>query len=293
MINTMARAGKAIAHGLSNAEMDEMVGAAGHDNKSGDHVQKLDIFAEETIERYAAASGLVSCMASEESEGLIGIPKGYKSGAYVLMFDPLDGSSNINVNITVGTIWAVRLQTAVESSAPENYLQRGKTLQAAGYMLYGARTQFVYSAWNGVHIFTLSPASGEFILTHRSVKIPLRGKVYSTNEGNTKSWSEGVKRYVQHLKDGDHVGRCSGAMVADFHRILLGGGIFFYPNYKLRLLYEAAPIAFLADQAGGSATDGAGNILDIIPTSIHEKVPLIFGSREDVQEYLEITGPQK
>lgn len=290
MITTMARAGKAIAYGLSNAEIDELVGAAGHDNKSGDHVQKLDIFAEETIERYAAASGLVSCMASEESVDLIGIPKGYTSGPYVLMFDPLDGSSNINANITVGTIWAVRLQTCVDSATPENYLQKGKTLEAAGYILYGARTQFVYTARHGVHVFTLSPESGEFILTYRNAKIPERGKVYSTNEGNTKHWNEGVKKYIQHLKEGDHVGRCSGAMIADFHRILLGGGIFFYPNHKLRLLYEAAPVALIASQAGGKATDGVNDILDIIPSDIHQKVPLIFGSKGDVQEYLDITG---
>lgn len=290
MVTLMARAGKAIAHGLSNAEIDGMVGAAGHDNQSGDHVQKLDMFAEETIEKYAAASELVSCMISEERKEQFGVPKGYKAGMYTLMFDPLDGSSNLNANITVGTIWGTRLQTGIDDLELKNCLQMGKRLEAAGYILYGARTQFVYTARAGVHVFTLSPASGEFILTNRNVKIPPRGKVYSTNEGNTKFWSEGVKKYVQHLKDGDHVGRCSGALVADFHRILLGGGIFFYPNDKLRLLYEAAPIALLAKEAGGLATDGTNNILNITPTSLHQKTPLIFGSKDDVNEYLDITG---
>ena len=292
MISTVARASKAVAYTIKGAEITGLIGAAGHDNKSGDHVQMLDTVAENTIEQIAIGSGLVSCMASEEREGIIPIPKGYKTGMYVLMFDPLDGSSNINCNITVGTIWGLRERNGPDPSAVENCLQKGKTLTAAGYAIYGARTQFVYTARNGVHVFTLDPVTGDFILTQRAVKMPSRGKVYSTNEGNTNSWNERVKKYVQHLKDTDHVGRCSGAMIADFHRILLNGGIFFYPNPKLRLLYEAAPVALLASQAHGSATDGINNILDITPTDIHQKVPLIFGSREDVQEYLDITRPQ-
>lgn len=290
MIFTMARAGKAVAHGLSNAEVTGLIGEAGHDNNSGDHVQMMDMFAEETIEHYAAASELVACMASEEREGVIPIPQGYKAGHYVLAFDPLDGSSNINCNITVGTIWSVRDTTGIDNNSVENFLQKGRTIKAAGYTLYGARTQFVYASWNGVHLFTLDPASGEFILTKRNIKMPARGKVYSANEGNTKNWSEGVKRYVQHLKDTDHVGRCSGAMIADFHRILLGGGIFFYPNNKLRLIYEAAPVAFIASKAWGRAIDGIREIQDIIPTDIHQKIPLIFGGRDDIQEYMEIVN---
>lgn len=286
----MARAGKDVAHTLSGAETSGLIGAAGHDNKSGDHVQMMDMTAQDIIKDYAAASGLVSCMVSEESESIIPIPKDYRTGQYVLAFDPLDGSSNINCNITVGTIWSIRDRNGLEPNSVENVLHPGKTLAAAGYILYGARTQFVYSAWHGVHLFTLDPVSKEFILTKRSIKIPPRGKVYSTNEGNTNSWSEGVKNYVKHLKDTDHVGRCAGAVVADFHRILLNGGIFFYPGPKLRLLYEAAPLAFIAGKAWGRATDGVGDILDIVPTDIHQKVPLIFGSREDVAEYLEITG---
>lgn len=290
MISVIARASKAVAHTIKGAEIMDLIGAAGHDNKSGDHVQMLDTVAENTIEQIAISSGLVSCMVSEEREDIISIPKGYKTGMYVLMFDPLDGSSNINCNITIGTIWGLRERNGVDPNAIENCLQKGKTLTAAGYAIYGARTQFVYTARNGVHVFTLDPVTGDFILTQRAVRMPLSGKVYSANEGNTKNWSEGVKKYVQHLKDTDHVGRCSGAMVADFHRILLNGGIFFYPGPKLRLLYEAAPIALIASQAGGKATDGVGNILDIIPTSIHQKVPLIFGSQEDVRDYLEITS---
>lgn len=294
MIGTMARASKVIAYGLSGAEVTGMIGAAGHDNKSGDHVQMLDMFAEETIEQFAASSGLVCSMASEEREEIIAIPQGYKHGPYALAFDPLDGSSNINCNITVGTIWSVLNNFGIDDMSPENYTQKGnKAIAVAGYTIYGARTQFVYATWNGVHVFTLDPVSGDFVLTQRNIKMPSRGKVYSTNEGNTRNWSDGVKNYVQYLKDTEHVGRCSGAMVADFHRILLGGGIFFYPSPKLRLLYEAAPIAFIADKAGGRATDGVSDILDITPTHIHQKVPLIFGSSEDVQEYLEIVGPPK
>jgi fructose-1,6-bisphosphatase I len=292
MISTMARASKTIAYGISGAEVTGMIGTAGHDNSSGDHVQMLDMFAQETIEKFASASGLVRCMASEEADGIIPIQKGYKTGMYSLVYDPLDGSSNIDANITIGTIWGVRLATGTDD-ALENVLQKSSGLQAAGYTMYGARTQFVYTAGHGVHIFTLDPVSGEFVLTRRNVKMPGRGKVYSTNEGNTNSWSEGVKKYVQYLKDTNHVGRCSGAMIADFHRILLGGGIFFYPNPKLRLLYEAGPISFLADQAGGMATDGVNNISDIMPTEIHHKTPLIFGSPGDVKDYLSITAPQK
>ena len=292
MILTMARAGKAVAHALSGAETSDLIGAAGHDNKSGDHVQMMDMAAQEIIEQYAASSGLVSCMVSEEKDGIIPIPKGYKSGQYVLTFDPLDGSSNINCNITVGTIWSVREDSCINPNTVENCLKKGKTLSAAGYILYGARTQFIYAALNGVHVFTLDPVSKEFILTSRNVKMPPRGKVYSTNEGNTKTWSEGVKKYVQYLKDGDSVGRCSGAAVADFHRILLNGGIFFYPTPKLRLIYEAAPLAYIANKAWGRATDGTTDILDIIPTTIHQKIPLIFGSRENVAEYLDITALQ-
>ena len=290
MIETMARAGKAVAHALSGAETSGLIGAAGHDNKSGDHVQMMDMTAQDIIKQYAASSGLVSCMVSEESEGIIPIPQGYQTSQYVLAFDPLDGSSNINCNITVGTIWSIRDRNGPDANAIENALYPGKTLAAAGYILYGARTQFVYAAWHGVHLFTLDPISKEFILTKRALKIPQRGKVYSANEGNTKNWSDGVKNYVKHLKDTDHVGRCSGALIADFHRILLNGGIFFYPNDKLRLLYEAAPVAFIASKAWGRATDGTRDILDITPTDIHQKVPLIFGSRDDVAEYLEITG---
>lgn len=290
MINTIARASKAVAHHVRSAEITGLIGAAGHDNSSGDHVQVLDTIAEDTIEQFAINSGLVSCMASEERENIIPIPKGYKTGIYVLMFDPLDGSSNINCNITVGTIWGVRERNGIDPNAVGNCLDKGKTLTAAGYTIYGARTQFVYTAHNGVHVFTLDPVTGEFLLTQRKVKMPLSGKVYSTNEGNTKNWSDGVKKYVQHLKDTDHVGRCSGAMVADFHRILLNGGIFFYPGPKLRLIYEAAPIALIASQAGGKATDGINNILDIMPTDIHQKTPLIFGSQQDVRDYLDITS---
>lgn len=293
MIYTMARAGKAVAHSISNAEITGLIGATGHDNTSGDHVQMLDVVAQDTIKKFAAASGLVSCMVSEESGGIIPIPKGYSVGEYVLAFDPLDGSSNINCNITVGTIWSIRHRVGIDDTAVENVLQKGKTIQAAGYILYGARTQFVYAANHGVHVFTLDPISGDFILTQRNIRMPARGKVYSANEGNTNSWNEGVKKYVQHLKDANRVGRCSGAMVADFHRILLNGGIFFYPNPKLRLLYEAVPAAFIAKAAGGAATDGIGDILNILPTDIHQKTPLIFGSSEDVQEYLDITRPSK
>jgi fructose-1,6-bisphosphatase I len=293
MISTMARASKTIAYGLSGAEITGMIGMAGHENTSGDNVQMLDMFAQETIEKFASASGLVRCMASEEVGGIIPVQKGYKAGMYALVFDPLDGSSNIDANITIGTIWGIRHAGGGDDSSVENVLQKSSGLQAAGYTMYGARTQFVYTAGHGVHIFTLDPISGEFVLTRRNVKMPTRGKVYSTNEGNTKNWSEGVKKYVQHLKDTDHVGRCSGAMIADFHRILLGGGIFFYPNPKLRLLYEAGPISFLAAEAGGMATDGVNNISNIMPANIHHKTPLIFGSREDVQEYLEITALQK
>jgi len=233
-------------------------------------------------------------MASEESEGIIPIPDGGKRGRYVLMFDPLDGSSNIDVNASIGTIFSIhrKITTGIDGVL-EDCLQVGTEQLAAGYFIYGSSTMMVYTTGHGVNGFTLDPSLGEFLLSHENIKIPKRGKIYSINEGNVNQWDAGTRRYVDHVKsdqksDGRPYSlRYIGSLVADFHRNLLKGGIFLYPGPKgkLRLLYEAAPLAMVVEQAGGNASTGSQRILDIVPESLHQRVPLIIGSTEDVRLY--------
>jgi fructose-1,6-bisphosphatase I len=233
-------------------------------------------------------------MASEESEGIIPIPEDGRRGKYVLMFDPLDGSSNIDVNASIGTIFSIHRKVTYQiDGSIADCLQPGNRQLAAGYFIYGSSTMMVYTTGNGVHGFTLDPSLGEFLLSHENIKTPTRGKIYSINEGNFNKWDVGTQRYIEALKqESKELGRpyslrYIGSLVADFHRNLMKGGIFLYPGPKgkLRLLYEAAPLAMIAEQAGGAATTGDTRILDIQPSSLHERVPLILGSREDVEEY--------
>src|SRR5690606_11839402 len=241
------------------------------------------------------AAGHVCVMASEENEDIIPIPDAYPKGKYVLMFDPLDGSSNIDVCMSIGTIFSVhRRVTPSGPGTPEDCLQKGTEQVAAGYILYGSSTVLVYTTGNGVHGFTLDPLVGEFFLSHENIRIPTRGSTYSINEGNTIRWDRRVQSWVSWLKSKDAPGgkpyghRYIGTLVADFHRTLLKGGIFAYPaddknpNGKLRLLYECSPMAFIAEAAGGAASTGSGRVLEVEPTVLHQRVPFFAGSKDDV-----------
>ncbi len=260
---------------------------------------KLDVLADRMIKRLNDHTGRLAVMASEEQEDIIPIPENYKAGKYVLLYDPLDGSSNIDYNVSIGTIFAIYRRKSKEGAGNlEDCLQKGRHLVAAGYLIYGASTMLVYSSGTGVHGFTLDPGVGEFLLTHANIRMPEKPKYYSVNQGYEQYWSTGVKRFVEYLqgKDGVKKGlslRYIGSMVADFHRNLLAGGIYLYPantkdpkypHGKLRLLYEGAPLAFLAEQAGGASSDGRQSLLDIQPRGLHQRTPLYIGSRELVEK---------
>ena len=295
LLTTLTLAAKVISREVRRAGLAKILGNTGDINATGDAVTKLDVFSQETMCRVMGHNGHLCVMASEESEDVIPIPSGSKRGKYVLMFDPLDGSSNIDANATIGTIFSIhrRVTKGPEDGALEHCLQKGSQQVAAGYFVYGSSTMMVYTTGNGVHGFTLDPSLGEFLLSHENIKIPPRGKIYSINEGNMNSWDAGTRRYIDYVKEHNkerghpYSLRYIGSLVADFHRNLLKGGIFLYPGPKgkLRLLYEASPLAVVVEQAGGAASTGAERILDIQPTSLHQKVPLIIGSREDVEEY--------
>ena len=240
--------------------------------------------------------GHLCVMASEENEDVLHIPDNYPTGKYVLLYDPLDGSSNIDANITIGSIFSVfKRTTASGKGTLADCLQPGMKQVAAGYIIYGSSTIFVYTTGNGVHGFTYDPTVGEFLLSHENIRTPKKGKIYSVNEGNFAQWDEPTKRYVQYLKEPDTASsrpyslRYIGTMVGDSHRTLLYGGIFMYPGDrknpegKLRLMYECNPLSFIFEQAGGSGSSGKQRILDIRPTSLHQHTPLFLGSEEDVR----------
>lgn len=299
----MALAAKIIASRTTRAGLVGILGATGKENVQGEEVQKLDQFAQRTIYRLNDHTGRLAVMASEEEEEPIAIPDRYPTGNYVLVFDPLDGSSNIDYNVSIGTIFAVYRRKTPEGTRGtlEDCLQRGRDLVAAGYVVYGSSTMFVYSTGHGVHGFTLDPTIGEFLLSHPDIRFPAKPKYYSANLGYMRRWSPGVQAYTQWLRSAKPEGpslslRYIGSLVADFHRNLLTGGVFYYPEDtqegaeqgrklrgKLRLLYEAAPLSFLAEQAGGYGSDGTGSILDLEPESLHERVPLYIGSCELVE----------
>ncbi len=292
---------KMISREVTRAGLAEILGYAGRENVQGEQVTKLDEFAQKRIFEQMDHGGHLCCMASEEADGLISIPPQFPRGKYILLFDPLDGSSNIEVNASLGTIFSIhRKRTPGVDGTVDDCLQRGIEQVAAGYCVYGSSTMLVYTAGRGVHGFTLDPSLGEFLLSHEQMQIPSRGKSYSLNEGNESSWDEGTRRYVRHLKEKDPATnrpyglRYIGTLVADFHRILLKGGIFLYPpdctdpqtpKPKLRLLYEVAPMSLIAEQAGGAATTGHERVLDVQPTEIHQRISVALGSREDVREY--------
>ncbi len=277
-----------------------ILGLTGDTNVQGEQVKKLDDFADQVFIWRMQRSGLLCALSSEENEGVIQVPDNLPRGNYVIVFDPLDGSSNIDANVSIGTIFSIyrRLETEVCGTL-DNFLRYGSEQVAAGYFLYGSSTMLVYTVGNGVHGFTLDPSVGEFLLSHPYIKIPERGGIYSVNEANSMYWDEPTNATIEYFKSGrTHLGkpytsRYIGSMVADFHRNMMYGGIYMYPadrkdpakaNGKLRLLCEAAPMAFIAEQAGGAATDGKGRILDIKAKALHERTPLFIGSRKDVED---------
>jgi fructose-1,6-bisphosphatase I len=303
LLYDIALAAKVIARETTRAGLVEILGLAGKMNVQDEAQMKLDVFANEIMVRSNAYTGRLAVMASEEVPDIIPIPEGYPAGRYVLVFDPLDGSSNIDVNVSIGTIFAVYRRISQGGTGTlEDCLQPGKSIEAAGYIIYGSSTMMVYTTGDGVHGFTLDPGVGEFLLSHPYIRIPPKPKYYSVNQGNESKWSEGALRFTRWLQGMDEdepskplSSRYIGSLVADFHRNLLEGGIYYYPQDrgkpegKLRLLYEAAPLAFVAYHAGGYASDGTQNILDIVPESIHQRVPLYIGNRDLVkraEEYL-------
>jgi len=298
LLYDIALAGKIIARETTRAGLVEILGSAGEMNVQGEEQMKLDVFADQVIIRMNSFAGRLAVMASEERRDPIPIPEGYPIGKYVLVFDPLDGSSNIDVNATVGTIFAIyRRQSERGPGTTEDCMQRGRDMAAAGYIIYGSSTMMVYTTGQGVHGFTLDPSLGEFLLSHPNLKIPERPKYYSANQAYHKYRSEGVQRFSRWLQGLDEEDereplseRYIGALVADFHRNLLEGGIFYYPgdtrypSGKLRLIYEVNPLAFIAEQAGGRASDGRKRVLDIKPRDLHQRTPLFIGNRELVEK---------
>ena len=291
----LSLAAKVISLEVNKAGLADILGFTGNSNVSGDEVKKLDIFAHEILLKAMDHGGHFCVMASEEDEDIIHLPPPQKIGKYVLLFDPLDGSSNIDANVSIGTIFSIykRITTGNGPGTLEDCLQPGFRQEVAGYILYGSSTVFVYTAGHGVYGFTLDPAFGEFLLSHDDIKIPKCGRIYSINEGNYSSWHKGLKDYIKHLQANKFNGkpyqsRYIGSMVADVHRTLLYGGIFMYPGDtrnekgKLRLVYECNPMAFIVEAAGGRAIDGKKRILEKIPESLHERIPIFIGSEEDV-----------
>ncbi len=298
VLSQLALAGKMIAGELGRAALVGQLGATGETNVQGEAVKKLDLWANEAVVSALEATGLVCTLVSEEMADPLHLPRHCARGRYVACFDPVDGSSNLDVNGIVGTIFSIlRRRTPGNDHVEADVLQPGTQQVAAGYIMYGPSTLLVLTGGAGVDGFTLDPTVGEFVRSHQGIRIPARGRTYSVNEGNSGRWDKGLRRYVEYLKETDvatgrpYTARYVGSFVADLHRTLLEGGIYLYPadaraggkaTGKLRLLYEAAPMAFITEQAGGKASTGGERILDIKPTAYHQRVPLLIGSPEDV-----------
>jgi len=296
ILTDIALAAKLIYREVAKAGLVDILGRTGEENVQGEAVQKLDEFAQEVIYNAMDHGGNLCCMVSEEVEDVIPIPARFPTGDYVLVFDPLDGSSNIDVNVSIGTIFSIYRKISGSSRGTiRDCLQPGRTQVVAGYVVYGSSTMLVYSSGSGVHGFTLDPSIGEFLLSHPDIRLPQPPEpYYSVNEAYYLRWSPAQRRMVDCLKGmGErHMepfrSRYIGSLVADFHRTLLKGGIFMYPRDtaspegKLRLLYEAAPLALICEQAGGRASDGERDILDIVPQGLHQRTPLYLGSAEYV-----------
>jgi fructose-1,6-bisphosphatase I len=304
LINSIRLAAKVVNHEVNKAGLVDIIGAFGETNIQGEEQQKLDVYANEKFIQTLTKRNIVCGIASEEEDDFITINSQDEKhqNKYVVLIDPLDGSSNIDVNVSVGTIFSVyRRVTPIGTPVTMNdFLQKGNQQVAAGYIIYGTSTMLVYSTGVGVNGFTLNPAIGTFYLSHPNMKFPKDGKIYSVNEGNYIHFPQGVKDYIKYcqMEEGDrpYTSRYIGSLVSDFHRNMIKGGIYIYPNTaknpngKLRLLYECNPMAFIAEQANGKASDGFTRILDIQPTELHQRVPFICGSKimvEKAEEFMQ------
>lgn len=303
LLTELILSAKIIDREVSKAGLLDVLGATGEVNVQGEIVQKLDDFANQVVIRRMERAGVLCAMVSEENADFIEIPRQFPLGDYILIFDPLDGSANIDANVSIGTIFSIFRRTSYAQQAVtlDEILQKGAMQVAAGYIIYGSSTMMVYTAGNGVHGFTLDPSVGEFLLSHPNIKIPEQGSIYSVNEGYWSYWDEPTRRIVNHFKSSDNALarpyslRYIGSLVSDFHRNLIYGGIFMYPadhrdprkpKGKLRLMCEANPMAMIIEQAGGLAVDGTRRILDIEPEELHQRVPLFVGSKKDVEVVL-------
>ncbi len=304
LLRNIALAAKIVNREVNKAGLVDIIGAAGFTNVQGEEVKKLDVLANQRFITSLELGGQCCGIASEENEGLIVFDdKSSSQGKYVVAIDPLDGSSNIDVNVSVGTIFSIyrRITPSGTACAKEDFLQRGSAQAAAGYIIYGSSTMLVYTTGHGVNGFTLDPSIGEFCLSHPTLKIPRNGRTYSVNHGNFYGFSESIKLFIRYCREMDQDSgrpyslRYIGSMVADIHRNIITGGIFLYPathdapQGKLRLLYECNPMSFIVEQAGGRSTDGHRRILDIDPKELHQRSPILIGSEEmvlKIEEYI-------
>lgn len=296
-------AAKIVNKKINKAGLVDILGTSGNTNVQGEDQKKLDVFADETFISALQASGEVCGIVTEENQEIITFEDDLsRDGKYIFLMDPLDGSSNIDVNVSVGTIFSVyrRISPRGHYARPDDFLQEGTRMVAAGYIIYGSSTMLVYTTGKGVNGFTLDPSIGEFCLSHPDIRTPEFGSIYSVNEGHYINFPDGVKKYIKYCQEMDpetqrpYTSRYIGSLVADFHRNLLKGGIFIYPSTasspkgKLRLAYECNPIAYIAEQAGGKASDGYNRILDLKPDSLHQRSPFYVGSRSMVERLEEL-----
>lgn len=310
MLNELILAAKIVSREVNKAGLVDVLGGTGQVNIQGERVQKLDEYANKILIHRMERCGMLCAIASEENADLVEIPSDLPMGEYILVMDPLDGSSNIDVNVSIGTIFSIYRRPDPDKKTVElsDVLQKGINQVAAGYFLYGSSTMMVFTTGDGVHGFTLDPTVGEFLLCHPNIKIPEQGKIYSVNESYWNYWDEEVKQAVSYFKDPENsLGspyslRYIGSLVADFHRNLLKGGVFLYPadrkdpkkpHGKLRLLCECSPLAMLVEQAGGMATDGKQRIMEIDPEELHQRTPFFIGSKKDVEVIQKILAGEK
>ena len=299
LLTDIGIAGKIINHKVNKAGLQDILGAAANINVQGETQMKMDVFSDETLLNAMRWGGQVAGAGSEENEKYFAFDQEHcKKAKYVILFDPLDGSSNIDVNVSIGTIFSIfRRKSSIGDLANVNdFLQKGDEQVAAGYIIYGSSTMLVYTTGHGVNGFTLQPSIGEFFLSHPKMQIPEDGAIYSMNEGNLNSCEKGVQEYIAWCKESEkktnrpYSARYIGSLVADFHRNLIKGGIYIYPGTtknksgKLRMQYECNPLAFICEQAGGKATDGHRRIMEIVPTDLHQRSPLFIGSKNMVEK---------
>jgi fructose-1,6-bisphosphatase I len=292
LLRDIALASKVVNREINKAGLIDIMGSMGSQNSGGEQQQKLDVLANIRFTRALTKGGEVCALISEETESFVDLNN---DGKYVIAIDPLDGSSNIDVNVSIGTIFSVyrRKSKVGLPISDEDILQTGDEQVAAGYILYGSSTMLVYTTGHGVNGFTYEPTLGEYFLSHPDMTIPETGKIYSINEGSANSFSDGVKSYIQYCKDNNYTARYIGSLVADFHRNLLKGGIYIYPatakdiNGKLRLMYECNALSFIAEQAGGKASNGKGRIMEIKPKDLHQRTPFFVGSLKMVEKAIE------